>query len=245
VPDTALRTRYGAALLTLAGVLACADVRAPADSAQAAKPASPAPPESSSTRVTAVDSILRIDSTVPADPGLVASLTSALEKCAAPQDIAARWTGKVAVFPRYTIFVPDSAPIAERRRPTGNLTLEWPRCGENCLFAVAIHADSGVDADARIARMLAEQRRVDSVNKDPKTEVMEFDVFDTPPQPITTPAGRGYVIDYSCGDCASTTLMLGRAGLIATVSASADAAPGAGTRMCEMMAVARTFRWRP
>ncbi|MGH7680227.1 MAG: hypothetical protein ACRENU_17280 [Gemmatimonadaceae bacterium] len=106
-----------------------------------------------------------------------------------------------------------------------------------------IYSDSGQSLEARIAGLVAEQRRIDSVNKDPRA-VAEFDKIDGPPKPSTTAAGQGFVINHSCGDCAATTLKFGAAGFIADVNLSADAVPGAGQRMCEMAAVGRSFKWR-
>ena len=93
--------------------------------------------------------------------------------------------------------------------------------------------------------MVATQRRIDSVNQDSANEIGEFDELDAPPRPMKTPNAVGYVIDHSCGDCAARTLKFGHANLIADVSVSADAFPGADQRMCEMMVVAKSFAWRP
>jgi hypothetical protein len=93
--------------------------------------------------------------------------------------------------------------------------------------------------------MMGEQRRIDSVNQDPATEVSEFDELDAPPRPLKTSSAQGYVINHSCGDCAATTLKFGRSTQIADVSVSVDAVPGAARRMCEMTVVAKSFAWLP
>lgn len=188
-----------------------------------------------------------VDSAVdPAvDSAVVSALVSALDSCSQDSRPTTRWSGVVRSFGRFTLFLPDSARILDLDRITGRLAVAWPRCPDDCRFSVAVYGDSGVNLEARVARLLAEQRRIDSVNRDPAREAMEFDEIDGPPQPFTTPAGRGYVIDHSCGDCAATTLKFGRSEQIADVSLSADAAPATGRRMCEMTVVGRSFSWRP
>ncbi|HYD52864.1 MAG TPA: hypothetical protein VEA99_09565 [Gemmatimonadaceae bacterium] len=183
---------------------------------------------------------------VHADRGIAsagAAVIAALDSCEQGGRPTMRWSGGVRAFDRFTLFVPDSAALVGDA-DAGHFTLSWPGCPDACRFAVGVHADSGINLEARVARMVAEQRLVDSMNADPRSEAMEFDVLAGPPQPFDTSHGRGYRIDDACGDCAASTLMFGKAGLIASVSLSADAMPGAGHRMCEMMAVARSFAWR-
>lgn len=200
--------------------------------------------------VSAVDSSTRS----AADSSMIASLDScsALALGGAGEDSAQssansrtgpRWSGAVRSFDQFTLFVPDSARVGPGRG-TSQLTLLWPRCVEHCGFVVAVYGDSGVSLEARVAQLVAEQRRIDSVNRNPSDGILEFDEIDGPPRPFTTPGGSGFVIDHSCGDCGATTFKFGREALIADVSIMADAMPGAGQRMCEMTVVARSFAWR-
>ena len=93
--------------------------------------------------------------------------------------------------------------------------------------------------------MVAAQKAIDSINKDPNTTVHEFDDIDGPPRPFTTAAGRGYLIDNSCGDCASTMVLFGRRGWIADIGfGSDDDTPEGGRHECEMLTVAKSFAWR-
>lgn len=108
---------------------------------------------------------------------------------------------------------------------------------------VRIFADSGVDAETRVTRLMARQQAIDSVNRDPRSSYREFDLLQAPPRRMSTRAGAGHVMDIACGDCAATTMLFGRSGRIAEISFRADAKPGVKARMCEMAAVARTFAW--
>ena len=214
------RFGMGAALMVL-GLLGCG--RAPDKSSQAA-----------------------VDSVDPdVDSAAVSAVVAGLDSCSQDSSQAMRWSGVVRSFGRFTLFLPDSARILDLDRTTGRLDVAWPRCPDNCRFGVAVYSDSGVSLEARVAQMVAEQRRIDSVNRDPGTAVSEFDEIDAPPRSFTTPAGGGYVIVHSCGDCAATTLKFGRSGQIADISVSAEAVPDAGRRMCEMTVVGRSFSWRP
>lgn len=182
---------------------------------------------------------------IAADSAVVSSLVSALDSCSRDGRTAARWSGSLRSFGRFALFLPDSARILKLDNTAGQLNITWPRCPDACRFSVGVYADSGVSLEARVAQLVAEQRRIYSANRDLKKEAMEFDELDAPPRPFTTAAERGYIIDHSCGDCAATTLKFGREGLIADVSLSADAVPEAGQRMCEMAVIGKTFSWRP
>ena len=156
----------------------------------------------------------------------------------------ARWSGAVRAFRMFTLFIPDSARVVAADSVTGAVTLAWPGCS-GCRFGVGIQVDSGLRLEARIARMLASQRTIDSINRDPKTVVHEFDEIDGPPQPFMTPTGRAYLIDNDCGDCAATTLLFGHPGYIAEVGLGGDDdVPDLGRHICEMTVIAKTFAWR-
>lgn len=156
----------------------------------------------------------------------------------------ARLTGRVRSYPRFSIWVPDSARVTIDSTTRG-VGLSWPDC-EKCRFGVNVQRDTAMGGlEGRIARMIASQKVIDSINHDPHTTVYEFDEIDGPPQPITTAAGRGYLIDESCGDCAATTVLFGRRGWIAEIGfGSDDDTPEGGRHECEMRAVARSFAWR-
>ena len=154
-----------------------------------------------------------------------------------------QWSGAPHSFAKFTLFIPDSVRVGSVDGE-GTVHLTWPRCSA-CRFDVAIHGDSGIDVEARVRRLVAEQRRIDSVNKDPAA-LHEFDDIDGPPRPITTAAGNGYLISESCGDCGSTTLLVGRPGTVAEIAFGGDDnVPELGRRECEMAVVAKSFAWRP
>jgi hypothetical protein len=156
----------------------------------------------------------------------------------------ARWSGAVRTFRMFSLFIPDSARIVAPDSGTGGVTLAWPGCS-GCRFGVAIQVDSGLGLDAHIARMLASQRAIDSINRDPQTVVHEFDEMDGPPKSFMTPNGRGYLINNACGDCAATTLLFGHPGYIAGVELGGDDdVPDLGRHLCEMTVVGKTFAWR-
>jgi hypothetical protein len=151
--------------------------------------------------------------------------------------------GTIRTFPMFSLFVPDSAR-ATVDTVRGSVSLAWPRCPD-CRFTVHVQPDSGIDLEQRIARLVAEQRRIDSINRDPQAPDQEFDEIDGPPQPFTTSAGRGFLIDNDCGDCAAITLLWGRSGSIAELNLGGDDnVPELGRHLCEMTAIGKTFSWR-
>lgn len=139
---------------------------------------------------------------IAADSAVVSSLVSALDSCSRDVRTAARWSGRLRSFGRFALFLPDSARILKLDHTAGHLNIAWPRCPDACRFSVGVYGDSGVSLEARVAQLVAEQRRIDSVNRDSQKEAMEFDELDAPPRPFTTAAGRGYIIDHSCGGLA-------------------------------------------
>ena len=151
--------------------------------------------------------------------------------------------GNVEDFPAFSLFIPNSARIVATDRAPEHLSLSWPEC-PGCRFSIAIQPDSGLGLEMRIARLVAEQRRIDSVNRDPDA-IHEFDEIDGPPVLIATPGARGYQIDRDCGDCAATELLFERAGRIATVAFGGDDdVPELGRHLCVMTVVGKTFAWR-
>lgn len=158
---------------------------------------------------------------------------------------AAGLTSTVHTFRLFSLFVPDSAEITGTDSGLGGPSLTWPGCS-GCRFGVSIQGDSGVGLEARIARIIAAQRTIDSINRDPHTVVHEFDEIDGPPQPFVTRTGRGYLIDNDCGDCAAMSLLFGRPGYIATIGLGGDDdVPDLGRHLCEMTVIGKTFEWRP
>ena len=153
-------------------------------------------------------------------------------------------TGRARSYERFSIWIPDSAHVA-LDSVTRGIGLAWPDC-EKCRFGVTVQRDTVPGGlEERIARMVASQKKIDSVNNDPHTTIHEFDDIDGPPQPFTTAAGHGYLIDNSCGDCASTTVLFGRRGWIAEIGfGSDDDTPEGNRHECEMRAVAKSFAWR-
>ena len=144
----------------------------------------------------------------------------------------------------FSLFIPDSARIVATDSVTGGVSIAWPGCS-GCRFGVEILPDSGLGLEARIGRMVAAQHTIDSINRDPRTVVHEFDEIDGPPRAFMTPAGRGYLIDTDCGDCAAMTLLFGREGYVAEVGLGGDDdVPDLGRHLCEMTAVGKSFAWR-
>jgi hypothetical protein len=156
----------------------------------------------------------------------------------------ARLTGRVRSYERFSLWIPDSARV-NADTSTRGIGVSWPDC-DKCRFGANVQRDTVPGGlEERIARMVASQKKIDAINENPSTTIAEFDEIDGPPQPITTPAGRGYVIDNSCGDCASTTVLFGRRGWIAAIDfGSDDDTPEGNRHECEMQAVAKSFAWR-
>lgn len=140
----------------------------------------------------------------------------------------------------FSLIVPKGVTTVGRDSVLDGAELTWPQCGEQCWFRVAVQPDSGIGLEARIAKMVAEQARIDSINKDPRTTVHEFDAIGGPPRAFTTASGRGYIVDISCGDCGGYDLLFERPGQIATVAIGSSGP----WPQCEMMVVAKTFTWR-
>lgn len=148
------------------------------------------------------------------------------------------WAGRVRRFGSFTLFVPDSARIISADTVRGSVQLGWPGCPEWCNFDAHADPDSSVGLEARITRIVAEQRRIDSAGD-------EFNAIDGPPEAFVTPNGRGYYIDNDCGDCAMSTLMFWKRGSIAVVGFGGDdQVPSLGRHLCEMEVVGKTFAWR-
>lgn len=183
------------------------------------------------------------------------SVVASLDSCNAlpwPGDTAgtqlghSAWsTGKVRTFGRVSIFVPERATATVVDTTLGVVTLEWREC-PMCKFGVEVDVDSaGTGVEGQVARQVAAQRRIDSINADPKTTAMEFDEINGTPEPFTTEAGRGYRIEDNCGDCMAIRLLFGQPGYIATVALGGDAgAPMLARHACEMLVLGKTLRWR-
>ncbi|CAN5398681.1 hypothetical protein BH09GEM1_BH09GEM1_27970 [soil metagenome] len=104
---------------------------------------------------------------------------------------------------------------------------------------------TGKGIDGEVARLIESQRVIDSVNHDPRANGRELDEYDMPPAPFTTPVGRGYYIQRSCGDCTEASLLFGRPGSIADISFNMpDDVPKGLRTACEMTVVGKTFQWR-
>lgn len=158
---------------------------------------------------------------------------------------AGAWSsGRMQDFRGFALFVPDSARI-KTDSVTGAVSLSWQGCA-TCRLSIAVQVDSAGDGiDGRVARLVSAQRVIDSVNHDPHTSVFQFDDIDGPPQPFTAAAGRGFLIEESCGDCAAETLLFGRRGYVAVLGfGTDDDEPQGMRRMCQMAVVGKTFQWR-
>ncbi len=145
----------------------------------------------------------------------------------------------------FAVFVPHKLHVAIADTVLGSMSLAWSDC-EGCRFSVIVARDSdGTGVDGIVARLLDSQRQVDSANHDPKSTAMQFDEIDGPPIPFVSPTGRGFLIDDDCGDCASSRMLFGRRGYIATVGIGFDDDVKEPQRHnCEMNVIAQSFRWR-
>jgi hypothetical protein len=156
----------------------------------------------------------------------------------------AAWRGSVRTFPLFSMFVPDEARIIAIDSTKGEVSLAWPDC-PRCQFTVTVRPDSGIDVEARIAQLVAQQRTIDSINHDPYTVLHEFDEIHGPPQPFRTTSGRGYLVNVDCGDCAHVELYFGRPGYVAYVELLADDdVPDVSRHLREMIEIGKTFAWR-
>ena len=185
-----------------------------------------------------------------------AELTASLDSCRAirsrstvlesPTLRTSSWsTGLVREFRGFALFIPDSARVEPSDSAAGDVRLSWSGCA-SCRLSVRLEKDSsGAGIDGRVARLIAAQRVIDSINNDPHTTVFEFDELVGPPRPFKTATQRGTMLEDSCGDCGAETMLFGRRGQIAVVSLSADDdEPALPRRMCELAVVGKTFRWR-
>jgi hypothetical protein len=152
-----------------------------------------------------------------------------------------RLAASIREFTHFSILTPERAKVESI---DNGVSLNWPEC-RGCSFAVRIQSDSsGRGIDGQMRALVAEQRRIDSVNKDRRTVVQEFDVIDGPPVPFVSDAGRGLLIDESCGDCSSRSVVFERGGKIATISMTGDDdVPELSRHTCEMTVAAKTFVW--
>jgi hypothetical protein len=188
-------------------------------------------------------------------PDPVAVLRHSLDSCnserypsdaaGTPTDRAGSWaTGAVRAIGRVSIFVPDRMRLAATDSTLGAFGFLFSDC-PGCNFKVAVAVDSnGKGVEGQVALLVAEQRRVDSINKIPNA-VGEFDVIDGPPTPIDIDGVRAYLIDNDCGDCLASSILFGSPGYIATVNFGGDdRMPALAQRACEMTALGETLRWR-
>lgn len=91
---------------------------------------------------------------------------------------------------------------------------------------------------------MAEQKQIDSANADPTNPVKEFDEIFGPPEPVVGRAGRGFMVNNGCGDCASFDVTFARRGQIATIGYGIDDnVPMPWRRLCEMATLAKSFDW--
>ena len=155
---------------------------------------------------------------------------------------AKRLTGHMVSFDGFSLFIPDGAPAPST--DASSLSLRgWTVCAD-CHLSVTVHPDSGKSLEQRIAARVAEQKRIDSVNADPKTPGMEFDDMFGRPRPFRGRAGRGYSINDGCGDCVSVTVLFGRPPRIASINYGFDdTVRMPWRRSCEMAVLARSFAW--
>jgi hypothetical protein len=108
---------------------------------------------------------------------------------------------------------------------------------------VNVRLDSGRTVEQRMAALVEEQRKIDSVNRIPGV-IERFNEIDGPPARFRTAAGIGYLVDYDCGDCGSYELFVGRPPQLASIRYGGDdTQPQGGRYLCEMKVVARTFNW--
>jgi hypothetical protein len=167
------------------------------------------------------------------------------DSSAAARDSARRakpLTGRIVAFKGFSFFVPDG--IAPPPPSSTSVDLSgWSAC-PGCRLHVAVQSDSGISLEQRIAARVAEQKRIDSVNADPKN-IQEFDDMFGPPTPFIGRAGHGYEIDEGCGDCMSMTVLFARPPVLATIGYGFDDDVSMPWRHhCEMDVIARTFSFR-
>jgi hypothetical protein len=187
----------------------------------------------------------------PANTAHASAINAALDSCNRAtyrrQDHPhpAPLTATIRSFGRFSIAVPRGARLLRADTVNGHVAIEWPGCPKHCHFTVTLESDSGRSADRRVAALIEEQRKIDSLNRVPGG-VGEFSVIDGQPQRVQTAAGLAWLIDNDCGDCLAYTLLIGRRGQIGSVDYSGDdMQPSLPIYHCEMKAVALTFAWRP
>ena len=194
------------------------------------------------------------DNATAQSSAIPALLRQALDSCPARRTSASARTaqeepsallkGSVRDFGKFSIFVPDDARVRVLDSASSRMTVGLPGCPD-CEFEVRVQPDSGVALEARVASVVARQRSIDSINRDPATKVHEFDEIDSPPREFVSAAGRGVMLDNSCGDCASVSLLWGSHGYIADISfGGGDNVPDLAQHLCEMTAIGKTFTWR-
>jgi len=164
---------------------------------------------------------------------------------ATPAVRASTWaTGAIRSIGRVAMFVPDSAQLTVTDTTFGAFGFSFSDC-PGCRFGLEVAVDStGKGIEGLVSALVAEQRAVDSANKDSRG-VMQFNVIDGPPTRIDVGGEPAYIIDDDCGDCLARRIVFGRSPYIATVGISTDDDVPVGARhSCEMEALGKTLRWR-
>jgi hypothetical protein len=95
----------------------------------------------------------------------------------------------------------------------------------------------------RIRRILREEARIDSINKDPKTTLHEFNNYHPPALRVKGSGDSAVFIDGDCGDCLTESYFLGVPGRLVEIAVVVDERAAKG-RICALRRAVLSFRWK-
>jgi hypothetical protein len=162
-------------------------------------------------------------------------------------DPAGSWTDvKIFTTSAWSITVPRVAVVTPGARDTSsNVSIRpFPVC-RLCEITVSVGPDRGGGPGAVVQRILADEARIDSLNRTrAATDDHEFNEYHGPARTLVRGGDTAIFLQGDCGDCSAGHYFFGDGKRIAHVAYEADNARNAELRRCELERVALTFRWR-
>jgi hypothetical protein len=163
------------------------------------------------------------------------------------EDPAGSWTEvRTYTTTGWSIIVPAVAVVTPgaSEASAGVGIRPFPVC-RLCNISVSVEPDEGGGPKAVVAKILANEARIDSLNHTRGAiDGYEFNEYHGPARVLVRGGDSAIYLRGDCGDCRSGHYFFGDGKRIAHVTYEADNARNAEQRACELERVALTFRWR-